>query len=379
MSIYIYQIGNVNVGNIIPSDITGIEVDLSRKFRGDAKQSQFSPNTYFTGGIQLPEPMEVTISGSILCRSCISVNDQFNALLSVAGRPYVDVIGYLPNDCCTTQGTCGCSGGEHAVNWLHTTGFIKEVKRQWEKEEAGEVRPEQGMEVEIEAVFSTYWMPLNPYVWEPYLDGGIVDGFRALNTPVKHNFPKEVFQLTLDGKRLMVMNKKRYRDEAALYNIDLWPEMFDYRNGRGRGWKEWESYKVSPSISAWSAPSSAIYAFKNLPTSGTLEIIVESEIIPYEIDEHSSTLDLESVDTLLADNGFTGLEETDIIIATDSLYAPGFIIRDGEILKLNGTPLKPLWTYEYSCVGQLLGVNNQVTIDTPNDVLSAHLHVHRSL
>lgn len=382
MSIYIYQIGNVTLG-VQASDLAGIAMELPRSFRGEAKQGLYSPTTYFTGGIQLPEPLEAKVSGTIFCRKCMSVADQFNALMSVSGRPYVDVIGYLPNPCCTLSGeceTCGDCPPDTRPTWLWTTGFVKEVSRTHQYEEVGDLHAEEAMEIEIELILSTYWLPLNPYVWEPHYDGSYVDGFRTIQEdPYRNNFPEDVHQISHCGKREVLFNKKRYTDELALYDVDLWDSMFDIYTGVGHGWKEWQHYRVSPPIRRWSAPATSIYAFKGLTASGELEIAVESEVIPYEITEHISTLDLSELDSLLSTNGFTGIMDTDIVIATDSLYAPGFVVRNGSALKINNIPIKPVWTYEYSCVGELLGVNNRVTISTPSDVLSAHLHIYRML
>lgn len=382
MSVYIYQIGNVALGTFASPEMAGVKLSIPREFRGETFQAANSPVTTFTNALQLPKPMEVSIEGTIVRRNCNSVTDQFNAIKSVGGRPYIDVIAFVPNVCCgTAEGCseCGDCQSDHCANWITTTAFIGKIEEEYELEDLESINPTLMMPLEIDATFTTYWYPLNPYLWETYSSGGIVDGFRSIVTPYNSSFPcKPPFPKL--NKADLLFNKKRYSNALALYDVDLWGSMYSEFNARGRGWKNWTSYKVSPSIKVWNAAPASIYAFTNLPASGEIEILVESEIAPWEITEYTSTLDLEEVDTMLNDFGYTGLLEDDIIYVTDSTYSPGFILRNGILLTTSeGQPLKPIWNYSYTFPGQLLSVNNRVTMNTPTQVLSAHLHTFRAL
>jgi hypothetical protein len=366
MNIFIYQIGYAHLG-VTASSVAGLEIELPKSFRGEVRQTPFKPGISFSNLYQLPEAQELTISGSIIPKPSWSINDQLAMLESVGGHPMVDVIAYLPE-----IEPLGCSDcfNPGCTTWITTVGQITSITPTFviDGESAW---PTEVVECEIEMILSDYWMPLNPWLWEAYHDGGQVSGLRQVVDAYKSPVPCSTIPFSPRKSNLLLWNKKNYKYPFDLYDIAVWENT---PNARGRGWGDWSEYMVGGSIRKWNAPPTSNYQFTNMPTSGTITIDVASEFSAFSRVDHTSTIDLAELNTQLVALGYTGIEEADILIATDSIYAPSVYVRDGAILDVH-----PIWLYEYAYVGQFLGPLNHVSITAPEDVLSAHLHVYRML
>lgn len=377
MSIFIYQIGEF-VANIESSSLAGLKIDLPRSFRGGLAQPANGVNAYYTHTRQLPELQDVQISGTIVCGDCLSVTDQINRLMAMGGVPFLDIIGYLPNACCGS-GECSCGGAldGHAVQWVTTTGMITKIDRATSVEDDGNL-PTNAMEISLSLVLEPYWYPLNRFQWDVVYGTDSVSDWDSL-TSILHwpgTYPRQP-----DGH--FVFRRKHYEKFHLPYAPNLWTYRY-YDQAHflvSAPQTRIRQYTVSPNTTRWNAPPQSVYAFKNLPTVGTIYIDVESQLAPGRHPISQSSLSLDGLNEMLFDYGYIGLVSSDIVYATDGLYAPGFIVREGEVLTYQGRVIVPEWDYAEEAPGQLLGRANKVTFQNlPDDQVEvAWLHTYRLL
>jgi hypothetical protein len=377
MSIFIHQIGEF-VTHIESSSLAGLKIDLPRSFRGGMVQPDNGVQASFTHTRQLPELQDVQITGTLVCTDCLSVTDQINRLMAMGGVPFIDIIGYLPNVCCGS-GECSCGGAlsGRQVQWVTTTGMITKIDRATEISDNGN-HPGNVMEVSLSLVLDPYWQPLNKFSWDVIYGTDSVSDWAPLSALLHWpgGFPKYP-----DGR--VVFRRKYYEDFHLPYAPNLWT--YRYYDSNEFVASEFQTrvrqYTLAPNVARWNAPLSSIYAFRNLPPSGTIYIDVLSEIAPGRHPLSRSYLVLDDLDALLADYGHTGLQSTDEVFATDGLYGPGFILRAGEPLTYLDALVIPEWNFAEESPGQLLGRNNRVTFENlPSvNVETAWLHSYRLL
>ena len=385
MSIFLYQIGMDRI-TATPTSFAGLQVNMPRTFKVDAVQSGQSPKVFFNGFTQFPEPLELELTGTFICSNCDSVSDQFSRLLSMAGKPYVDVIGYLPNDCCCVGNSCGVCGncsGDKPVTWLTTTGTITFVDRNYEIS-SGTPYPGSVMEVSFKMILDAYWQPMNPYIWYPQYDAALpYDSFHREVALSKAILPP---QIPANGN--LVFYKRIYEDPNLLLNSDVFEGMFSPENAYGKNFFKPQNgkfkYRVRPSRSRWSAPPSSIYVarFKfdvnKATASPVIRVTVESEISPFNTDTFVSSAN---------GSGPIATVRNDIVFG-DSLYGPVYAIprepyseedyNSQTLTFINAMTSK--WSYPTSYPGELLGVDNIITIEVFNsDIEIAFLHTFRSL
>lgn len=383
MSIFLYQIGMDRI-TAKPTSFAGLQVDMPRTFKTNVSQGFGNPKAVFSGFATYPEPLELNLSGTFLCSCCQSVSDQFNRLLSMGGRPHVDIIGYIPNDCCSVGescGTCGNCTGDGAVTWMTTTGVIESIERSYTLESGGEY-PGSMMEVSFKLTLDAYWYPLNPYSWFARYDTEPYDSFRT--DPVLTRSPLPV---TVTDSSTFYFWKRNYPASLEFYDPTLWPEIYKFDDALASTYVESPSatftYRVRSPRTRWSAQPSSMYAFRNLPAEGEINIQVRSEISPFYVETFQSTLDLSTLADLFV---LTDIEQAKVsLIVTDSLYRPGFMMYEGEFFSVDAllapsTDLFiPAWDYETAFPGELLGVDNYVDLTVPAGVEMAYLHTFKGL
>lgn len=378
MSIFLYQIGMDRI-TAQPTNFAGLQINLPRKFKISVAQGFGNSKASFNNYRQFPELQDVDVTGTFLCANCESVSDQFNRLLSMSGKPHIDIIGYLPNDCCCVGESCGECGncqGEKAVTWMTTTGVIESVERSYTIDGSAPY-PAGMMEVSFKMTLDSYWYPLNPYIWYPEYNSAPYDSF-ARDT----DFVKSILPTRVDSNSTFSFWKRNYSDTLGFYDTNLWVDMFNSEDGTANILSPVAGtslrYRVRSPRSRWAAPPSSFYAFSNLPQTGEISIVVESEIAPFFSQEFTSSLDLEG-DL----NGLInfGIQPGDILIVSDNLTAPGFVLRDGAFVPtgVTSTQLVPRWEYSTNSPGELLGVDNYVTITVPTGVEVAYLHTFKGL
>ena len=344
--IFIHQIGNV----VIPfeaSSVAPLKLDMERNFRGDANQPAGGVTTVLTQYRGLPEPKKITLNATLVSQDGRSASAQLNDLLSLGGVPYIDVIGYVPD----IAVDCGAQAPSFPVQWLMTTGMITRITPTTEVNGKG-VHPAEALEVSIDLLLDPFWYPIDKFQFQ--VQYGSLEA--TLFTPVT--------LLEYDPQRLprapgrFVFRRKNYLNWYTGYTPQVWTT--DYYTADSFKVSPLQvldySYQVAPDRSRWGAPPTAVYALSNLPTTGTLTIQVESEYSPGRLLTHESTLDLGALSTRLADDyDLGGILPGDVLIVSDSLHAPGFLLRDDTPLTFNDRLVKPEWVYPYESPGQLIG------------------------
>lgn len=394
MSIFLYQIGMDRI-TATPTSFAGLQVDLPRTFKTSVSQSGRVPHTIFNGITQFPEPMEISLTGTFMCSGCESVSDQFNRLLSMGGKPYIDVIGYLPNDCCCTSESCGkcgnCSGNK-PVTWLTTVGVIESVDRGYAIE-GDTPYPGSMMEVSFKITLDTYWYPMNPYTWYPQYGAEPYDSFHQDQTLVKSILPTQVL-----GNSTFSFWKRNYADPFALYNPELWSEMykFDDATGRVRVLSDGSPiiYRVRSPRTRWAAPPVSLYCFENFDNDGVggvePQISVQSELRPFYTETFlAATTNMDATLNQVKNDPLIDGYHNELIqlIVTDGLYRPSFfrygnsaiLTVANQFSALAGFPIIPNWEYETSNPGELLGLDNIISITAPVGVKVSYLHTFRGL
>lgn len=373
MSLYIYQIGSVKM-HARGSSVEDLVFDLDRDWAVQTNKPGIGNKFVVYGQGVIANFPKVKIKGSIICSPCKTVSDQYNELASMAGRPYVDVIAYLPNECCGIGCSCdkcgNCSGKTEPV-WMTTVGVLSGLSRKTEFK-ADQPMSTDIMSVDIELTLDPFWYPMNKYVWEYDWKGSQSDSYRTLTDLDEGSVPPFVPQY---GSAL-VFRKKKYENDFILYNPSLWPDMFNAFEALGRNWREADNfqYRVSPARWAWPAPPTSMYMFTGLPVLGEISIQVESEVTPFTTETNTATLDLAALNTLLSPGS---LLPSDIVVVTDGHMSPGYILRDGAPLVISDQIVTPDWLYGTTYPAEMLGVDNKVRFTTPDDVQAAYLHVYR--
>lgn len=383
MSIFLYQIGMDRI-TATPTNFAGLQVDMPRSFKVNVSQGFGNPKAVFSGFASYPEPIELNLTGTFLCSGCESVSDQYNRLLSMGGRPHIDVIGYLPNDCCCTDSSCGQCGncsGDKPVTWITTTGILESIDRSYTID--GETPyPGSMVEVSFKMTLDSYWYPLNPYMWFPRYDAEPYDSFRQDADLIRSIMPTDVTPASNFS-----FWKRNYPASLDFYDPTVWPLIYKYDDALASTYLENVSqtfrYRVRSPRTRWSAQPSSMYAFRNLPSTGEILIRVRSEITPFYVETFDSTLDLSTLSDLFV---LTDEEQANVsLIVTDSLYRPSFTAYNGDFFSTDGlgnanTDLFiPPWEYETAFPGELLGVDNYVEITTPPGVGLAYLHTFKGL
>lgn len=387
MSIFLYQIGMDRI-TVNPTSFAGLQINLPRSFKTSVTQGVGSPKVLFNGFTQFPEPMELEVTGTFLCSRCESVADQYGKLLSMSGKPYVDVIGYLPNDCCGVGESCDVCGncqGDKAVTWMTTTGTITSVDRHYTISGDSEY-PGNMMEVSFKMTLDTYWYPMNPYVWYPHYDLSTpYDSFRREKILTKSILPTKV-----DNRSRFSFFKRIYESPHALLTPEIFPLIYRAEDGYGKSFFKLPDgkfrYRVRPARTRWAAAPTSIYVFKfpvDVPINTFVpKITVESEIAPYYTQTFVSTGNIIATDDIVLDSPLQFY-----VVIADGVYGPVYAApippftaenypyqTEERIGELTGT-----WDYSTNYPGELVGVDNFVTIEAHPDVEVAFLHIFRGL
>lgn len=380
MSIYVYQLGEF-VFQPESTNVAGLRIDMKRSFRTEVSQPAGGTSVSFSNFMQLPEPQDVSITGTLVCQDCMSVADQMNRLMSIGGVPYIDVIGYIPNPCCSGASCNLCANCRtgHPVTWVTTTGIITSIDRQVSLDSRNP-HSSEAVEIRVQLTLDAYWYPINRFLWDVIWGTDEVDLFEQ-TTLLEHHaatLPKAP-----TGK--FVFRRVNYKNWYVATDPNLWNST--YYDPAHFTAKSFESgtyeHIVRPDRKRWSAPPTSLYAFRNCPSSGIITIDVTSEISPGRLVEQRSTINLAQISSLLTSYSLPPIQYNDIVFATDNAFAPGYVLRNNQpiMIQNNTRLLKAEWSYPYQYPGQLLGRQNKVSftgVDTYN-IETAWLHQHRML
>lgn len=151
----IYQIGNqilrgyANISNNVTYEDTSYISNTNNML-------------YFKSTLPKIEPVRVTVNGNLYIFNNTTPHKQINNLLSMAGKPYVDVIGYMPKEYKFAYGEINFNNSDtDNARWFHTYGQIVSVNKEINDENDFNVE----MPLSLELVINPVWCPLNEWVW----------------------------------------------------------------------------------------------------------------------------------------------------------------------------------------------------------------------
>lgn len=312
------------------------------------------------------------------------------------GKPTVIIAYVFPQDRPEAKGTscaCECTGEcECDIIFLQTFGVLTSV-------ESSVDDPFQPPELEIEIDIFDFWRELDNYSW------GWGSGISL--------FPKDVWYPDDDTLYLPIRDDcggeiyyNQFPGCAELFNCDdhcgnfvhidwmqdslYYDELFWYEqynnNCYGRdsgasgecGLKVRSAETIVVNRGVWGAPPLSMYSFYTLPTDGTLSIVVERKN-GLSVEQVTSLLDLEELNTAMNDAGYGDIQMDDRLLVGDIrryssgvTYRPTFVQRDCEILNV-----RPRWSYPDWFPGMLYPGENRFWFDyTPGsgDPLQINAH-----
>lgn len=372
---FIYQIGDV-----ILRGITTYSTPAS--WRGEAIQNLANSQVFFNNAYMMPEPANISVSGSIWEYNTEPAYKQLQRLFRIGGRPYTDIIGYEVDEC-------------NNVSWYHTYGFVRSIDRTYDIDTN---IPNESLEVSLELEANPFWTPLNKYNWFAYYGDDLLQPFDLIESSsiVSYTVPSQE-ELVGDTNRLshpdnivpfhsapeFKFYKRTYSDKYKLYNPIYWEEYSKYIHQQSpTNNVSLATYYVT---ALGSGDIKSLHAFRNLTTTGTINIDVDSEYSSNNIITHSSTISLTQLLINLIDkttyngNNFTGFNANTTLYCGIELYPISFVMHEGYPLIDNttGNLAIPYWTYEFRAPGDLIGIRNKITYTMHPQIEFSYLHTSR--
>lgn len=369
----LFQVGNVRLYSHFASD-SRFDYTVARKIESPTEVTNliWSPKKVVGYGGYNLKAGRFSYTELLLSTEIETMEQRYNRYNSLTSLPYVDLFAYryaseLDSELRTNKQRAFDAG----LVWYHTTGTVKSI----------DPKPEDNkMTVEIDV--QTEWESINRFVWKftPYLTS-----FITVDPAAEPKDDLESLPMTGDLQRRGwngYWSKKFFSDPLYFYDPSTWGVWHLYRpvgypqTGLGSDWTGVYSYSFTLSQEDWGGLTRSLYQFKNLPTSGGLEIAVTSQRTLYGTRTFSNVLSLSSLNQDLQDRGLGGLLTTDRLVIDDYQGYRSFIIRDTAIL----SGVNPKWVYNGEILGQTDKGLNIVTVIPPNeDVEIAYLHNFRTI
>jgi hypothetical protein len=396
---FIYQVGDVVIRGFA-------EHSTPVEWKNEGLQNEFSSTVFYNSLYPLPEIASYSVSGTIAAHRGNTASRQLVDLMRNGGRPYIDIIGYLPNACCEVGSSCSiCCGVSECVRWYHTYGRISSVERTYTLDESVS-DPLASLEISFELEANPYWEPLNKYLYIPIYGDVIPNVFELEENGTPLDITLGVQEKVVGVTNLIhhpcqvapfhyepefVWVKRRFVNSFLLYDTAYWDDWNDssfvYAQSLSTS-SLMRSYTVS---SPHSGSVRTLHAFGHIEfgTGHDLVITVNSEYSPFNIIATTSTLNLEYLDDNLRSYGVansvglaaTGLSTDIVLYSQNDVYPHSFMIKDGYPVYDSRTNelFIPKWDFSTRCPGELIGIRNKVDISftlawPTNEVGALHLH-----
>lgn len=367
---HIYQIGDVVIDFSVNNAMAN-----SSAFSASSKRLLFT-NRFSFGKPTLSSPKSFTISGTLISRSFYTENQLFSRLELMGGK-VVDVIAYLNLDECNVYGLTR-DVYQNGLLWFTSRAFISNVSSQ-----PGDVNT-----ISITLTMTDYWEVLNRIKWDYRISGYpynysleyadfAADPFEYISPFVMVDF---AVNYPTHGYRWY---PRRIANGTYSWSADYQPTLMQHAVSEVRmGFptigafgttSAGGSHSVYCDDTLYNAPAKSIY-WLNL-TAGVYQPVYltytnfEQDLIG------SMILDLSELDTALADAGYTGIQDGDVLYFGDTHVKPGFIIRGNVLL----SDVFPPMIYDDEFVGKIYPGMNQVHYNNPDYLVLNYYHHFRRL
>lgn len=370
---FIYQIDKLTIRGIV-------EHDTPVNFKGDTIQPVQFSKVGFSNRYSVPEATKVKLRGTITNRKGDNPAYKLNEFIKLGGIPYIDVIGYLPNNFCDT---------EDVVYWFHTYGMITSVDRNYKLDTSNGYDQFAIMELNLELIINPFWTPLNRYQWFPYYQADVPDIFilNDINESDRSDFDYDdtVIQEMVSGVELgsgttplyqiptvldwhfetpFTFHKNSTYDLKGLYNPAYWEKWAI--TDQGYGIDEDDEVNNFVITNQFSGDVLYYHYFTDLNTTDEIIVEVQSEF-GNTLLVNVSTLDIDQVNNVLGTDEFgnTSLAGKKVVITNDGLY-PSFILNASyEMITSNvtGQVYQPEWEYNTRFPGELFNQRNLVILN----------------
>jgi hypothetical protein len=326
-----------------------------------------------------PKPRKIKVDGAVIHRTGKIVDAQINRLNQLSGS-YIDIIAYGFQSCCGIYDNgCSCHRrwASDYLAWFHTRGIIDGVN-------SGKSNG-SNIKLSVSMLIDAAWKPLNRFIWE-WRRGRYAPSYRQPTpsplTSAIRPYPsfKNIYK-----PHFMQWVKRIYDNDLVMYDPDVWAIVheqnlpnWDIPMGYGHSWSSDYPNMFSPyeDTDIWSSVPTSIYAFRNLPTTGIVGMVVENSFDVWERTTENSFLSLSSLNQNMADKGYSGLLTSDIVYTGDGLFKPGFVVRSGEVL--TGVPVP--FSYPGFFPGQMKPVSSKVQITAEDETVEyAQFHTYRRM
>ena len=341
--IFLFQIGDIRLNSTLAQSID--DVVVSREMTSNADSTAMAWTTQKIPGFgglgaknknfQFKEPLIASAYHSTHQRV-----SKFNSLIE---RPFVDLFGYVPLDEIPDDLTeFDELAFESGVLWLHTTANIQRVE------------PNYGSRVlSVELDYQPVWEPVNRFNWKfsRYLGNSVAAA--PAGSPADDLSPLPGLR-DFKWEAQHYWTRKFYTDSLYMYDPDAWAAWHLRRphgypiTGWGSGWTTNPNYSLTRDAEWWSAPTRSLYQWQGLPSSGTLfmNIIVQDAI--WGTRTLSNLINLATLNTSLANAGYTGLDLADRLVIGQYRGLPSFVIRGSTVLE----NVSPQWAHTGDFLGQ---------------------------
>lgn len=421
MPIYIYQLGDY-VLSVRGSSIASLKVSQDRQWREGLSTLTHVPGVYSHGTRirGLPVAGEVSISGTLIGKTngCDTIDQELSRIMELAGKPGLDVIGYIPNIECPNPdcgGACGSCPNPHSATWLHTTAIITSVSRGYEEGVDGDVHATVATGVTIGLRFDSYWEPLSHLHWRYYGKNRPTAFGSSASAEEFHEFPRKV-DMCVDCRRWREGFARVLPPEPALCKDtapDLWwPAYMQLMYGNPGGTWEvlhpgWRTavlsspigvativtapmligggvqHDVIPPVEAWNAPPRSLYQFTDPWVGGgtdDLTITVTRTAGPYERVTEETVLSYATVHADMLALGYTGAQAVRFLYTGACANGLGYAFTINPIsFRREMIPILPRWQYKGLYPGETGSRWNKVAINGPASGRLAYLHIFRAL
>ncbi len=357
----IYQIGR----HRLHVHDAGLAHESRYESRFESTELLRSPYSIPQAGRWIFKNMTISISGMLMDVKNKIEAEQLAQILRSEIDLVQDIIAYDLGT--SSPPVCACQYvGD--MTWLHNVGMIRDVT--FSRGDAFDL-PQISLEIEL----LSFWEPLNMLVWNfGYGIPSPLDSILAIPPyrDLVSDVPPSAQVFSKESRDFSIWRKRNFDSYNFLYDPMSWEVCHQPNLNYSLSWTPggWRNIRIPQED--WGGPPRVMYAFTNLPETGTVTIRTVKESGWSHVDE-TITIDLETLDTDLSDNGYGGLRFTDQVIIGDVTRLPGYIRRNETLLSISprvsgwGSSINSYWP------GMLNPGENRILLDPAGGMVAYHI------